>query len=214
MRTLGAIWPWLPAFRAVAETEHLPTAAKRLGTTPSSLSRTVSLVEDHLGERLFDRSGRRLQLNDAGRRLLVAVQEAMRGVEGALRPAAAEGPVRIAATMAMIEVLVQPALAALRTRHPAIVPHLLPPGPSEQVVAQLLDGTLDLALLEHPRHHDGLVVQRLLDLDYAVWCGPGHALYDREDVGVDEVHVMPLRGDPVAFVRSLGEHVVPRLAHL
>jgi len=34
------------------------------------------------------------------------------------------------------------------------------------------------------------------------------------DVGVDEVHVMPLQGDPVAFVRSLGEHVVPRLSQL
>jgi F420-dependent oxidoreductase-like protein len=34
------------------------------------------------------------------------------------------------------------------------------------------------------------------------------------DVGVDEVHVMPLRGDPVAFVRSLGEHVVRPLSEL
>jgi alkanesulfonate monooxygenase SsuD/methylene tetrahydromethanopterin reductase-like flavin-dependent oxidoreductase (luciferase family) len=34
------------------------------------------------------------------------------------------------------------------------------------------------------------------------------------DVGVDEVHVMPLQGDPVAFVRSLGEHVVPELSRL
>ena len=34
------------------------------------------------------------------------------------------------------------------------------------------------------------------------------------DVGVGEVHVMPLHGDPVAFVRSLGEHVVPRLSRL
>jgi F420-dependent oxidoreductase-like protein len=34
------------------------------------------------------------------------------------------------------------------------------------------------------------------------------------DVGVDEVHVMPLQGDPVGFVRSLGQHVVPRLAQL
>jgi hypothetical protein len=34
------------------------------------------------------------------------------------------------------------------------------------------------------------------------------------DVGVDEVHVMPLRGDPVAFVRSLGDHVVPPLSRL
>ena len=38
-----------------------------------------------------------------------------------------------------------------------------------------------------------------------------HAL---ADVGVDEVHVMPLQGDPVAFVRALGEHVVPRLSQL
>lgn len=34
------------------------------------------------------------------------------------------------------------------------------------------------------------------------------------DVGVDEVHVMPMQGDPVAFVRSLGDHVVPRLSQL
>lgn len=34
------------------------------------------------------------------------------------------------------------------------------------------------------------------------------------DVGVGEVHVMPLHGDPVGFVESLGEHVVPRLSQL
>jgi F420-dependent oxidoreductase-like protein len=31
------------------------------------------------------------------------------------------------------------------------------------------------------------------------------------DVGVQEVHVMPLQGDPVDFVNSLGDHVVPTL---
>ncbi len=34
------------------------------------------------------------------------------------------------------------------------------------------------------------------------------------DVGVDEVHVMPLQGDTVAFVRALGEYVVPALSQL
>jgi F420-dependent oxidoreductase-like protein len=34
------------------------------------------------------------------------------------------------------------------------------------------------------------------------------------DLGVTEVHVMPLQGDPVAFVRNLGEHVVPRVSGL
>jgi alkanesulfonate monooxygenase SsuD/methylene tetrahydromethanopterin reductase-like flavin-dependent oxidoreductase (luciferase family) len=31
------------------------------------------------------------------------------------------------------------------------------------------------------------------------------------DAGVEEVHVAPMLGDPVGFVRSLGTHVAPRL---
>lgn len=34
------------------------------------------------------------------------------------------------------------------------------------------------------------------------------------DLGVQEVHVMPLQGDPVGFVRALGEYVVPTLRDL
>ena len=34
------------------------------------------------------------------------------------------------------------------------------------------------------------------------------------DLGVQEVHVMPLQGDPVGFVQALGEHVVPTLSAL
>jgi F420-dependent oxidoreductase-like protein len=33
-------------------------------------------------------------------------------------------------------------------------------------------------------------------------------------VGVEEVHVAPMSGDPVGFVRGLGTHVVPRLREL
>lgn len=34
------------------------------------------------------------------------------------------------------------------------------------------------------------------------------------EIGVSEVHVMPLAGDPVRFVRNLGENVLPRLRDL
>lgn len=33
-------------------------------------------------------------------------------------------------------------------------------------------------------------------------------------VGITEVHVMPMAGDPVGFIEDLGEHVIPRLEHL
>jgi hypothetical protein len=32
------------------------------------------------------------------------------------------------------------------------------------------------------------------------------------DLGVSEVHVMPIGVDPVAYVENLGEHVIPHLA--
>jgi hypothetical protein len=32
------------------------------------------------------------------------------------------------------------------------------------------------------------------------------------DLGVSEVHVMPIRVDPVGYVENLGEHVIPHLA--
>lgn len=58
-----------------------------------------------------------------------------------------------------------------------------------------------------------------------LWTGPltpdtagGPAFADQmaryAAVGVDEVHVMPLTGDPVAFIDGLGEHVIPHLRDL
>lgn len=49
--------------------------------------------------------------------------------------------------------------------------------------------------------------------------GPGGAAFvdamrELAVIGVQEVHVMPLRGDPVGFVRALGEHVVPALGEV
>jgi len=37
---------------------------------------------------------------------------------------------------------------------------------------------------------------------------------EERGAGVDEVHVMPMQGDPVGFVRDLGTHVVPRLSQI
>src|SRR5690554_4873240 len=79
--SLATIWNWLPAFRAVAESEHLPTAAARLHVSAPALSRTVRLLEEHLEVELFNRVGRRLVLNSAGEQLLSAVQEAMGGLD-------------------------------------------------------------------------------------------------------------------------------------
>ena len=75
LRRLFRVWNWLPAFRAVAETEHLPTASTVLNVTPSALSRSIKHLEEELGQQLFLRVGRRLELSPAGHELLRALRE-------------------------------------------------------------------------------------------------------------------------------------------
>lgn len=57
-------------FQAVAELEHMTQAAQRLNLAQPALSRTVQNLENELGTTLFDRSGRRMKLNENGRILL------------------------------------------------------------------------------------------------------------------------------------------------
>ncbi len=81
LNRIAEFWGWLPAFRAVAETEHVGRAAKKVYRSPSSLSRAVSLLEENLGVALFEKSGRRIQLTEAGQQFLRIVRRAMRLVD-------------------------------------------------------------------------------------------------------------------------------------
>ncbi len=57
-------------FRTVAKVGAINRAAEKLHLTPQTLSGQISLLEERLGVALFRRSGRRLELTDAGRTAL------------------------------------------------------------------------------------------------------------------------------------------------
>ncbi len=54
-------------FREVAQTGHLGRAAEKLNVAQSALSLQIKQLEDRLGHPLFDRTGRKLELTEAGR---------------------------------------------------------------------------------------------------------------------------------------------------
>ena len=86
-------------FVAVAETGSFTAAADRLDITRPQASQQIARLEQRLGARLFDRTTRRVQLAEAGQRLLAncapllhglheaaeAVGTASRGLQGRLR---------------------------------------------------------------------------------------------------------------------------------
>ena len=176
---IGRIWNWLPAFRTVAETEHLPTASDVLFVTPSALSRTIRLLEKEVGRPLFRRVGRRIRLNAAGESLLARVRDGMRIVHRGVLEACDEtlvGPLRIFSGGLITPLHVEPALERMRKAHPQLVAYLrsiLKAG----VVEDLLRGRIDLAFQSEPITNDRIVTEHLGEASNGVHCGPGHPLF-------------------------------------
>lgn len=71
----------LSYFLKVAETEHMTNAAKELHISQPALSRSLRLLEEELGFKLFDRVGRHLLLNENGRRFYATAVQFSQGVE-------------------------------------------------------------------------------------------------------------------------------------
>lgn len=180
LRRVSQLWNWLPGFRAVAETEHLPTASKGLLVTPAALSRTVRLLEEDLGVALFSRRGRRLELNEDGQVLVGAVRSAMRLVHDAMQQlgqSTLAGPVRVAAG-GVGQVFARKALADARRRYPALVPYLLTPRPST-AASDLRQGQLDLVVSSFVVRDDDIETELLGHDTNGVYCGKGHPLFGR-----------------------------------
>src|SRR5919199_3967576 len=64
----------LQAFCAVVEKKSFSQAADQLGVTQPAVSLQVRALEDRVGQTLLDRSGRRVEPTEAGRRLYRSAQ--------------------------------------------------------------------------------------------------------------------------------------------
>lgn len=139
---------------AVAETRSFTRAAERCLVVQSALSHQVARLERELGARLFARTSRRVALTAAGEAFLPGARRCLEAAERALADvAAARGEVsgRLAVgvipTVAAIDV--PAALQRLRERHPR-VEIVLRMGSSDELIAQVADGALDVASVGLP----------------------------------------------------------------
>lgn len=75
----------LIGFEAAARLHSFSRAAKELNITQSAISHQIRTLEDHLGQPLFRRIGRRIELIDAGVDFLTTAQTALEAVRQGVR---------------------------------------------------------------------------------------------------------------------------------
>ncbi|MEZ5964753.1 MAG: LysR family transcriptional regulator [Planctomycetota bacterium] len=201
VRRLSRLWNWLPAFRAVGESCHLPSASRAFLLSAPALSRAVKQLERDLGVALFARSGRRIELTDPGRRLLDALRMAMRTLDEAVEHLASDemvGPVHIGSVGAFTTAVLVPALAAMRRQHPRLLAQVSTP--RVDVAGALTRGDLDIcfhgpdATLHGQR---GLVTMPLGTVRNHVYCGKGHPLFGKRRVATSRVLGFPFVAPPL-----------------
>ena len=195
---LYQLWSWLPHFRAVAETEHLPTASEAFGVSTSALSRALKQLEEAVGQELFVRDRGSIRLNEHGEMLLRAVRYAMRSIDDAVVALIAnEVPLtlRVAAPGPYQAVLVLPAVAAAKKENDKLRFKLSSVSPGE-IVSSLCQGVVDVVIHEGAIEHGELVSVVLATVDNVVFAAPDHPIASVENVDVEELCRHPFAGPP------------------
>ncbi|MFD2740934.1 LysR family transcriptional regulator [Sulfitobacter aestuarii] len=110
-------------FLSVAELESFAGAARQLGMTPASVTRTVAALEDRLQLQLLVRTTRRVSLTSAGAlyaaRVAPLAQELSRAVEETREAQGmTAGSIRISAPMSLGVEVLPPVLSQFATLHP------------------------------------------------------------------------------------------------
>lgn len=140
----------LQYFLELARTEHVGQAAKKLRISPSAISHALAALEEELGGELFDRDGRRLVLNERGRRMAARVEgivesvarlpEAMNDQSGEL-----SGHYRLGAPHSLAADCMARVWARLGAKHPRLEGTMASHG-SRAVLDLLESGDLDIAM--------------------------------------------------------------------
>jgi DNA-binding transcriptional LysR family regulator len=190
-------------FVAVAEALSFSRAAERVGIAQPPLSQQIQKLEGLVGCALFDRSGRRVRLTEAGARL---VPEARRLLADAAQTTATLrqlgrgelGTLQVGFAPSTLFSPLPAAVRRFRERFPGVrvrLQEIFPP----EVPEALRAGRLDVALLREPAPEDGLATLPVLVERFVAGVPTDHPLAGRTSIPVGA-----LRDEPfVLFPRAI-----------
>ena len=167
----------LEAFVAIARAGTARAGAERIARSQSAASAALAELEAALGVTLFERSARRLRLNEQGRALLpqAAALLGQAAELEALFDSGPAAPLSVAASLTIGEYLLPGLLAAWQRAHPRN-PVRLQIANTAAVTAALAAHEADVGFIEGPQAHPALRVLPWLTDELVIVAAPAHPL--------------------------------------
>jgi DNA-binding transcriptional LysR family regulator len=169
----------LAAFCAVVERKSFSQAAERLGVTQPAVSLQIRSLEQRLGRQLLDRSGRRVEPTEAGRRLYSSAQRLLAAEEHLLEELEADdggavtGTLELGASTGPGGTVVPLLLCDFQDQHPDVRVRLTV-SDTQTVVDRVAERELELGIVGAGRRHRGVVFEPFFRDEVVLACPAGH----------------------------------------
>lgn len=208
----------LSVFVAVARYGTVTRAAGELNLTQSAASMALADLETQLNSQLFDRAGKRLQLNDLGRKLLPnaittlahaqSIEDIARGDDDQV------GSLKIGASLTIGNYLMPPLIAAFLREHPRSR-LTLDIANTSQIITALGQFDLDIGFIEGHCHAPELEVIPWRHDELVVFAAPAHPLAKRQELAESDFEQVDwVLREPGSGTREIFDNAVSgRLSH-
>lgn len=164
-------------FKVIAETENISKAAEQLYIAQPSLSQTLKRLEDELGTPLFDRTGKRITLNGAGRIFLKYCNEVITSLKNAeleLDEYKNCGQRDVNISVSSASLLIPEIVGNIREKFPNIMPHIFQSGCTEW----------DLRIYsDHSESRDNILLQEPIGVVFP----KNHFLSDKKHITMNDL---------------------------
>lgn len=181
----------LRVFLEVARHQHVTQAARALNLSQSAVSAAIATLEGHHGVALFDRVGRGIALNAAGRQFLPHAERVLRGAAEATAwlsefHEGQGGELHIEASQTVASYFLPRHLVDFQARHPRVALRFQQ-GNTASVAEAVRRGTADLGMIEGQVTDPDLSVEAIGGDRLLLIVGPGHPWRDGRQLGVGDL---------------------------
>lgn len=206
-------------FLRVAEEGNFTRAADKAGVSQPALSRSITRLEEEVGQPVFERKSRSVTLTEAGKLLQRRAKEILSILENTLAEITDDGQtgrLRIGAIPTIAPFFLPDLLRRFSCDFPNAT-LVVQEDTTDVLLKACAQGDVDLAFLALPIHAKYLEIEELFEEELLLVLPPDHALVSKESIGLADIDRIPfvllgeahcLSDNIVSFCRQQSFHPV------